>query len=273
MINCYIIGNRGSLRSATLSRYINNELFLEKFKVTFISPVYLNAIKDREKITKLVDTSKVLANIGRGLTVGELGCAIAHNHARQQIFESGEFGLVLEDDAELVSIENLIEVLGIFGNKYKLECPVILSLNSGISDKHFETKKIFRVYSPMDLAVGYFLSPAAARLLFLANSPIQNVADWPSTSAKFYVPFNSLVTHIYDASNSAIDLHNSNNNSKRPENSSMRIKNYSMSFSRARLGRSVRYRISKIVIMNYRVISLVQIYLHLLGERIFLTDN
>jgi hypothetical protein len=98
LINIFIIGNDGALRSSTLTDWVHTSNF--NLQIRFISPVKA----DRSSIPAWIDGYLGL-HYGNRLTDGEWGCSIAHYRAQEvaSSISTSEWSLFLEDDAELSS--------------------------------------------------------------------------------------------------------------------------------------------------------------------------
>lgn len=131
----------------------------------------------------------------RSLTLGEIGCALAHRKAYEVLLNgTSSHALVFEDDARIVGRLPLAEIRGLLASpKPRI---VLFDWNPGwtiISGA--ETAKgssLYRaMFAPID-ARGYALNRPAASLLLQDGARINYVADWPAQIAgriEFYVSY------------------------------------------------------------------------------------
>jgi GR25 family glycosyltransferase involved in LPS biosynthesis len=150
----------------------------------------------------------------RELTLGEVGCAIAHNNARLMASKFSSGALILEDDAIILNLPILIEESMDF-LKDHVGVKAVLTFYTDDNPQfpfYARHKRFFKRYQPPPYAVAYALTAEAAKELASSNSPVRCVADWPSARVQFFQSTSKLVSHgVYP---SLIDPDNSQYRSK-----------------------------------------------------------
>lgn len=205
MIEVVLIGNLGSKRCQPLQTLFRGDT---RFKVTNIEPVFLDSINSVLLKSLRFDVEKSKAFNMRELSLGEIGCAIAHNNARELLAKNGVGGLVLEDDARIPSLDYLhktaIHFLSSTKNPSLLNCSVNLKLDQVEDSSRFDP--IFQKrLTPSPLAVGYIVNHSGAKMLNEANSSINWVADWPFSEITYYRMKRPAIAHGDNSSGSLID--------------------------------------------------------------------
>ena len=162
-------------------------------------------------------------SIGRELLPGEIGCAFSHYSARKIISDSKFGGVILEDDARISSPEIFCNSVTRFlqtqgGNTSVLSLagwnPAPLLKNQNLVIENFvRNSKLFGV---PPLALGYTLTPLAAKNLIHGSYPIKETADWPSSKCSFFVT-NNILTYHGDAETPSIIDYEGNSLRKRPK--------------------------------------------------------
>ena len=82
---------------------------IEEVKVHTIPGVFLNHQSILDKKAYDSDRAKLLN--GRNLTLGEIGCAMAHNECRRLAYSSSNLSIVLEDDVGISNMHLLKQFL------------------------------------------------------------------------------------------------------------------------------------------------------------------
>jgi hypothetical protein len=153
----------------------------------------------------------------RELTLGEVGCAIAHNNARWLASESTNGAIILEDDAIILSIQKLVDESMNFLKINRGEKSVLTFFTNENPRFPFfvKHKQFLRRYQSPPYAVAYALTPEAAKELAALNSPVRYVADWPPAPVQFFQSKFKIVYHgVYP---SLIDPDNSRYRTKTPK--------------------------------------------------------
>ncbi|CAN2231177.1 hypothetical protein MCEIIB161_00031 [Candidatus Planktophila dulcis] len=137
---------------------------------------------------------------GRDLAPGEYGCSISNTQARELLAATIHGGVVLEDDARIKDVSEFVRVARNFlSSKNGLEA--ILSFYDGrdyqprIKSSLILNRSWIRVLGHTSFTVAYAITPRACRSLVDANTPTVYLADWPPTSAKYYLHTQTLVMH------------------------------------------------------------------------------
>lgn len=116
----------------------------------------------------------------RSLTKGDIGCALAHHETAKNLLNSNcEFGIVFEDDAEIITKFDL-NVLSAQLNSKK---PVIISLGwipgFAVGQKSETYKEIVRLITPATCTFAYALNRSAAEILINKDKKLYDLPDWP----------------------------------------------------------------------------------------------
>lgn len=134
--------------------------------------------------------SKLL--LQRKMQIGEVGCALAHRNALNIYLNSGhKYGIVFEDDAEIICTFNLDSIKNILDSN----SPVVIAL--GWIPGFAIAKNPQDLYSeePIELITSptctfaYAINHSAAELLINGKKKIVDAADWPvyvMKKVKFY---------------------------------------------------------------------------------------
>ena len=185
MIEVYIISSPG--RSIEeLCEKLNQ---IEEVKVHIIPGVFLNHQSILEKKAYDSDRAKLLN--GRNLTLGEIGCAMAHNECRRLAYSSSNLSIVLEDDVGISNMHLLKQFLNQAVNSINKHDNIVINLASEGKRNRNHLSLLYKGYKwrgtigATPLAAAYLLTPRSAGILLEKNTPIANVADWPPTNIKF----------------------------------------------------------------------------------------
>jgi hypothetical protein len=157
----------------------------------------------------------------RELKLGEVGCALAHiNAARNFLKSNAEYGIVFEDDAEILQKFDLT-ILDKSLNSIK---PSILILGwipgyaiAEDSENWFEGD-FFKLVTPTTCTFGYALNKPAAELIVNGNRKVLDVADWPTNlfnRCRFLIVNTPWVDASDDPSDSMIGLRANISSAKR----------------------------------------------------------
>ena len=149
---------------------------------------------------------------GRELSPGEIGCAHSHNVARKIISNSKFGGVILEDDARICNTEIFRNSVMTFLRTKNAEASVLSlagwkprSLSENQHNAKNRVVEISKLFGVPPLAVGYALTPLAAKMLFDANSPVNSTADWPISECSYSVTNEILIFHGDNQTASIID--------------------------------------------------------------------
>ena len=147
---------------------------------------------------------------GRELTLGEIGCAMAHNECRRRAHLSKNLSIVLEDDVGISNLLILEQFLRIANETIKKDDNVVINMAGQLKregDSLLPKIKQFkwrRTIGTTPLAAAYLVTPKSAEILLAKNTPITTVADWPPTRLKFKKSNNALFIHQEKQTNSLI---------------------------------------------------------------------
>jgi GR25 family glycosyltransferase involved in LPS biosynthesis len=188
-----------------------------RFQITIQEPIYLENFKDKRLLQSGFDIEKSSVYMMRELALTEIGCALAHNAARQYLASTNCGGVVLEDDARILDIDYFYAATTLFLNSMK--DPSVLNLASVNRIEMFEsdipiipTLVKRRFYSPLN--VGYALNKLGAQTLAETPYRLYNVSDWPYSNINKYILASSVVAHGDQNTSSTIDPQKLLNRSK-----------------------------------------------------------
>jgi GR25 family glycosyltransferase involved in LPS biosynthesis len=197
------------IRTPNSTRYLPIESLLrhdERFKIQYVESSMASDYSDLLRKKIFYSPEKFELFNGRKLSPGEIGCADSHNRARKLIQSNLSGGVILEDDARIKNIDQFYNSVSIFlaqkSNSYSI---LNLSGFRNLNSKSSKSTRFNRIYAYPDLAVGYALTTLAALALHQANLPISNVADWPRSCCKYYVPNFASIVHGDSNTKSLID--------------------------------------------------------------------
>ena len=183
-----IIGSRENLRNPKLLAY---EALA---KVEYVAPVLIRP-SEQQKFLSSPRISRL--SLGRELTLGEIGCAVAHERATDIAQKLGsevsnsesEWALILEDDAEgdLIVFTQILEFL----DSLKIKKPSLINF---FSDAHVSKRtrlskkctpfrpKLRRQFYWRGITSSYAINIGASRVLTsIQTGKVSYVADWPPT--------------------------------------------------------------------------------------------
>jgi hypothetical protein len=178
----YVIGDRDGLRSPSLL----HALARAPWPVKFVDPIFIRMDED----SSLFDNQVAELIFGRGLTGGEVGCALAHRSAYAAAkADSVDLAVIFEDDADVPP--NIWGRLAPMLGRELLAGPTVLSLYAGDHGRGQEQECgpeiILRLRRPPTHAVAYVISRKALEFALAAPTTVVSPADWPpwSTSVQF----------------------------------------------------------------------------------------
>lgn len=199
-----IIGERGSLRNPKLS---NLEVLA---RVLYQEPIYLSLEREIESI---VDSKISKIALGRSLTNGEIGCALAHRaatlraasvfQANQTFSAVSDWVLILEDDAE--GDPDVFEKILLLLDDFRLDKPGLINFHKPLNSisphanrDQFRNiglqPKISKQCYWRGITSSYAVNWSASKLLKgLGSEKVAYVADWPPT----YYPIQFLKSTFY----------------------------------------------------------------------------
>ena len=148
----------------------------------------------------------------RNISIGEVGCALAHRVVTNKFLNSNhKFGIVFEDDAEVImdfKFDVLVELLD-------SDLPIIVALGwiPGIAvSKNPQIgidEQLVELITPPTCTFAYAINQPAAKLMIGSHEKIIDVADWPIymlNKVHFYAPRLPWVTANHDPEFSTIGV-------------------------------------------------------------------
>ena len=162
---------------------------IEQVTVHIVPGIFIRSQSILEKNAYDSDRAKLLN--GRNLTLGEIGCAMAHNVCRRRAHSSSSLSLVLEDDVEISDMPLLRQFLNLAINSINKHDNIVINLAREGKRRRNPLSLPYKGFNwrgtigATPLAAAYLLTPRSAGVLLEKNTPIVNVADWPPTNIKF----------------------------------------------------------------------------------------
>ena len=144
---------------------------------------------------KEVDIEVMAARLGRAPLEGEIGCALAHRNACEQLIKSGaSAALVLENDAQVVDAQDFLKVTEqAFSAAENFEGLVSLYAGEELQQAYGECAlgQVVNVPFRPSYALGYVISTGVAKKVVELQTPVRDIADWPKDLSKdnfLYIP-------------------------------------------------------------------------------------
>jgi GR25 family glycosyltransferase involved in LPS biosynthesis len=182
---CEIIGLPEAYRGSDLERELSG------FGITFSNKMGV-VVSQQEMGEELFhDANLAELLIGRLLTKGEVGCALAHRNAARRLVESDKkYSMIFEDDIRLVSPPDL-ELLE---SELDTTAPRVIVLGADpfvtIPNAREQEKihignfaKVIDLITPPTGTFAYAINRSAAQLLVNQGRKIDTTADWPISMA------------------------------------------------------------------------------------------
>lgn len=175
--------------------------------VNIIDGVFIDSAKDLSR--EIYDSSRAKLIYGRNFSLGEIGCALAHNICREKAAKSSNISLILEDDVAIFNLDILYSFLLKLESEISIQDNIVINLvrDSWVSqDLNYEqlNNSWSTTLGATPLAAAYVVTPSSALALYIKNSPISFLADWPPAKVKFGKSRVSLFIHDSDEVKSLI---------------------------------------------------------------------
>jgi hypothetical protein len=179
-----------------------------RFQIKIQQPIYLENFKDYRLLQSGFNVEKSTVYMMRELALTEIGCALAHNAAREYLASTNCGGVVLEDDARILDIDYFYAATTLFLNT--MQEPSVLNLTSIKKFEFCESETPInptlvkkRFYPPLN--VGYALNKLGAQMLSETPYRLYNVSDWPYSNIDKYTLASPAVAHGDQNTSSTID--------------------------------------------------------------------
>ena len=181
-----IISTKGAIRSKNLESKLT-ELGL-RFR---ISP---GVVPNENDFQAGFLHSAFLSNLlcQRNVSIGEVGCAVAHRNAINNFIKSDQrFGIIFEDDAEIIADFNFDMIMELLDSNL----PIIIVLGWIPGFAVAKNPQVFLNEEPIELitsptcSFAYAINRSAAKLMINNHKKIIDLADWPIhalNKIKFY---------------------------------------------------------------------------------------
>lgn len=220
-----IIGDKGGSRIKPLYSLLLND---NRFSVKICSPVFLTSFSDSKIKSSGFDVEKSTIYSLRKLSLAEIGCALAHNNAREYLSKKEFGGIILEDDARIVDIDYFYSAAKNFLELTQVAA--LLNMSTSLISEELDYEPIWKINmrkqkTYTSLSVGYALNKLGAESLSSTAHRFFSVADWPYAKISKYTLTYPAITHGDAFSASIIDPNGTLNRS------SSTLKNRLMLFS------------------------------------------
>ena len=176
----------------------------EVFELEILPPVFVSRTDLEDE--NLVNVQHFRAFHLRPPTQGEIGCALAHRGAYQQMIvrNLGE-AAIFEDDAQVGDAHRLSHRIGLYTDLLSQSVPTLINLNQEALPKLLERRVpsltgIFAAMTHPYPATAYVINLATARNFVYAQTPVQSQADWPRTTQRTYFYVDRLSSVIENTS-------------------------------------------------------------------------
>lgn len=171
-LKTYII----NLEKSTVRRQYMQEL-LSGYE--FLDVEFLKAIDGRlfsgEERRSMFDYEKSVKLYGKDINPGEVGCALSHRKAYEELLRSGnEYALILEDDISIVRDLQSLDISEI-DSIMKTDVPKAMMLSGDYW--YLKRQKIVRLFSAVG-AYAYLVNRAAAKRILSILPPCCVADDW-----------------------------------------------------------------------------------------------
>ena len=152
----------------------------------------------------MTDTHQTINNIGRLLSLGEIGCAMSHQFIYAKIIEENiSQAIILEDDIDFLT-NNITEVFNYLKKNNESSRPRITLLTKPISYLSKNMKKINDQYNQAEVVqalstAGYVINQLAAKKLIDCNRNISTYADnWSHFKRECKVSINCIMPWVVE---------------------------------------------------------------------------
>ena len=138
-------------------------------------------LESGRNLDSIVNFRESYLRIGRGISLSEIGIALAHRHIYEKIIqEDYPWALVMEDDAIVID-SNLLKIQVEKSITFPSDTPNVILLFHHAKELVQSHSKSFFMNSRTvpSYAVAYILNKSAAQALLESQTPISSVADWP----------------------------------------------------------------------------------------------
>ena len=150
----------------------------------------------------------------RNLSIGEVGCALAHRNALSNLLDSDhKFGIIFEDDTEIIADFNLDVIVELLDSNL----PIIIALGwtpgfaIAKNAKDLSSEGPIELITPQTGTFAYAINRQAAKLMINSLKKIIDFADWPIytiSRVRFHAVHSRFpwVTTNYDLESSTIGV-------------------------------------------------------------------
>ncbi len=204
-LSVFIIETPNSIRSVPLKNSLVGD---PRISVHTIEASMISTQLELEKSAIKFEMEYFWALTNRYLSLPEIGCANSHNMARLRCSLLDIGGVILEDDARILDLDNFVKSSLFFLEKFNGTSSILsLTHSPGIKrvKKSRDISRLVGLFGDAPLAVAYAITPLAACRLLHANDPVKFVSDWPEIEVKNYCLLEPPVSHGDSSTQSTID--------------------------------------------------------------------
>lgn len=169
--------------------------------IKFISGVYLSKLEDLAP--GVADIERFSVRSGKRVLLSEVGAALAHvDSCKALLASSQEWALVLEDDAEINDLAELISRVGQCIEAFKGNFPTVISFYSRNVRESGKGEELINGVNFIPISIGftvaYLINRSAAQKIIEAQLPVTSTADWPvgPPTINFAIDKAGLVDHL-----------------------------------------------------------------------------
>jgi hypothetical protein len=201
-----VISTNNDIRSKNLESTLNE--FGLNYEIT--PGVVPNEIDFSDGLLHSKFVTKLICQ--RNISIGEVGCALAHRVVTNNFLNSNhKFGIIFEDDAEVITEFNFDILIKLLDS----DLPIIVALGwiPGIAvsknPQIISDKELIELITPPTCTFAYAINRPAAKLMIGSHEKIIDVADWPIymlNKVHFYAPRWPWVTANHDPEFSTIGV-------------------------------------------------------------------
>ena len=179
-----------SIKNTTRSENLESQLTELGLKFQISPGVVPNEIDFHAGLLHSSFVSKLLCQ--RSLSIGEVGCALAHRNAMHSFLNSNhKFGIILEDDTEIIDDFNFEIIMKLLDSN--LSIIIALGWTPGFAiaknSQDIPKEEPIELITSQTGAFAYAINRPAAKLMISSNEKIIDFTDWPIytvNKVKFY---------------------------------------------------------------------------------------
>lgn len=171
-----IISTKDNIRSKNL----NSKLTEMGLRFAISSGVVPNEMDFRAGLIHSAFLSKLFCQ--RNMSIGEVGCAVAHKNALTNFLDSNhEFGIIFEDDAEIIADFNFDIMIKLLDSNIPITIALGWIPGFAIAKNPLDllSEEPIELMTSPTCAFAYAINRSAAKLMINSQGKIIDLADWP----------------------------------------------------------------------------------------------